>query len=231
MSLSIAGLWQKAGKRKPRELASIAFIRGRDRIVLAAYRLRYPRVRFGAGIIIRGKLIVRGQGQVTLGDHVAIHGTMIIDSMGEVIISHNCGFGSYRHQSNRIDARGPSARVVIGPHSFFNGAYVAARTTIEFQQRCIVSDALIEDDDYHSIEINRWDPAAVVKSRPIRIGENVWIGSRAAVLKGVTIGDNSVVGLGTIVRKPVPANCVVIGNPQQIVKHLDTSIAPFAPSF
>ena len=156
---------------------------------------------------------------------------MVIDSTGEVIISHNCGFGSYRNQFNRIDARGPSARVVIGPHSFFNGAQVAAWTIIEFGPRCIVSDALIEDDDYHSIEINRWDPAAVVKARPIRIGENVWIGSRAAVMKGVTIGDNSVVGLGTIVRKPVPANCVVIGNPQQIVKELDTSIAPYSPSF
>ena len=244
MSNSLAGVWQKTGGRKLRELASLAFYRGRDRIVLAAYRLRYPRVRFGAGVIIRGKLIVRGRGQltlgdhmviygklivqgpgrVTLGDHVWVHGTMTIDATGEVSVGHHCGFGYFRHQENRITARETSARVVIHPLSFFNGAEVTACTLIEFQQRCLISDVLIEDSDYHSIEINRGDPAAVVKSRPILIGENVWIGSRAAVLKGVTIGDNSVVGLGTIVRKSVPANCVVIGNPQQIVKELNTNV-------
>lgn len=154
---------------------------------------------------------------------------MTIDAAGEIAIGHHCGFGCYRYQENRLSAREPSARIVIGPLTFFNGAEVTACTSIEFQQQCIISDALIEDSDYHSIEINRADPAAVAKSRPISIGANVWIGSRAAILKGVTIGNNSVVGLGTIVRKSVPKNCVVIGNPQQIVKQLDTSIAPYSP--
>ena len=230
--MSIAGIWQKAAARKPQELASIAYIRGRDRTALASYRLRYPKVKFGTNVMIRGKLIIRGQGAVAIGDHTVIYGTLIIEASGEVTIGNHCGFGCFRHQINRIDSRQPSARVVIGPHSFFNGAHVTAWTTIEFGPRCIVSDALIEDDDYHSIDINRWDPAAKVKSFPISVGENVWIGSRAAVLKGVTIGNNSVVGLGTIVRKSVPENCVVIGNPQQIVKELDPSIAPYErPSY
>lgn len=229
--MSIAGIWQKAAARRPQELASLAAVRGRDRATLAAYRLRYPKVKFGVGVSIQGKLIVRGRGQVTIGDYVGITGTLVIEASGEVTIGSHCGFGCYRHQINRIDSRQPLARVVIGPSSFFNGAHVGAWTTIEFGPRCIVSDALIEDDDYHSIEINRWDPAAQAKSAPIFVGENVWIGSRAAVLKGVTIGNNSVVGLGTIVRKSVPENCVVIGNPQQIVKELDPSIAPYERPF
>lgn len=228
----MTSLWQKVAARNPQELASLAVVRGRDRATLAAYRLRYPRVKFGTGVAIRGKLIVRGPGQVTIGDYVSISGTLIIEASGEVTIGEHCGFGCFRHQINRIDSRRPSARVAIGPFSFFNGAHVGAWTTIEFGPRCIVSDALIEDDDYHSIEINRWDPAMKVKSAPISVGENVWIGSRSAVLKGVTIGSNSVIGLGTIVRKSVPENCVVIGNPQQIVKELNPSIAPYEqPSY
>jgi len=222
MRYSVAALLQKARTRTPSEFASIAYVRGRDRAALAVYRLRYPRVEFGAGVMIRGKLIVRGGGKVRIGDYSIILGTMVVESEGEVIIGQHCGFGCYRHQINQITARNADARIEIGSHSFFNGAEVSARTTIEFGPRCIVSDALVEDDDYHSIEINRWDPITVVKSFPIRIGENVWIGSRSAVLKGVTIGDNSVVGLGTVVRKSVPANCVVIGNPQQVVKELRT---------
>ncbi len=252
MSSSIAGVWQKASRKKPRELASALYRHGRDRITLAVYRLRYPKVRFGTGVIIRGKLIVRGRGQVTLGDRLVIYGTltvhgqgrvtlgadvwvqgsMLIDASGEVIVGHHSGFGCYRNQENRITVRESSARVIIGSFCFFNGAEVTASTSIVFQDRCLVSDALIEDSDYHSIQINRMDPDAVVKSFPIHIGSNVWVGARAVILKGVTIGNNSVVGLGTIVRKSVPENCVVIGNPQQIVKELDPSIAPYEhPSY
>lgn len=224
---SITALLAKAKTRTFSEFALIAFIRGRSRLMAAAYRLRYPGVEFGTGLAIHGKLVVRGRGKVRIGDRAVIHGTLCIESVGEVIVGSDCMFGCFRHQINRLTARVPSARVVIGPHSFFNGAEVSAQTSIEFGPRCIVSDALIEDDDYHSIEVNRWDPAARVKSFPIQVGENVWIGSRAVVLKGVTIGNNSVIGLGTIVRKSVPENCIVIGNPQQIVKQLDPSISPY----
>ena len=53
---------------------------------------------------------------------------------------------------------------------------------------------------------------------PITIGENVWIGCRALILKGVTIGDGAVVAAGAVVTKDVPANCVVAGNPAKIIK-------------
>lgn len=54
----------------------------------------------------------------------------------------------------------------------------------------------------------------------IRVGKNVWIGSHATVLQGVTIGDNAVVAAGAVVVKDVPANAVVGGVPAKIIKHL-----------
>lgn len=54
----------------------------------------------------------------------------------------------------------------------------------------------------------------------MRIKDNVWIGMGAVILKGVTIGENSVVAAGAIVTKDVPPNVVVAGNPAQIVKQL-----------
>ena len=53
---------------------------------------------------------------------------------------------------------------------------------------------------------------------PIIIGKNVWIGNGVRICKGVTIGDNSVVGACSIVTKDIPANCVAVGNPAKIVK-------------
>lgn len=55
---------------------------------------------------------------------------------------------------------------------------------------------------------------------PIRIGKNVWIGSNATVLPGVTIGDNSVVAAGAVVTKDVPANIVVGGVPARVLKKI-----------
>jgi maltose O-acetyltransferase len=57
-------------------------------------------------------------------------------------------------------------------------------------------------------------------AKPIVIGDNVWIGSGAIVLAGVTVGENSVIGAGAVVTKDVPANVVVVGNPAKVVKSI-----------
>jgi acetyltransferase-like isoleucine patch superfamily enzyme len=49
----------------------------------------------------------------------------------------------------------------------------------------------------------------------------VWVGDSAIICKGVRIGENSIIGAGSVVRKDVPPNCVVIGNPARVVKKLD----------
>lgn len=57
--------------------------------------------------------------------------------------------------------------------------------------------------------------------KPIVIEDNVWIGERSTILKGVTIGEGSIVGCDSVVTKDVPSFCVVAGNPAQIVKRLN----------
>ena len=60
-------------------------------------------------------------------------------------------------------------------------------------------------------------------ARPIRIGNDVWIGGGAGVLPGVTIGDRSVVGAGSVVVHSVPADCVVAGHPARVVRALSAT--------
>ena len=55
---------------------------------------------------------------------------------------------------------------------------------------------------------------------PITIGNNVWIGGNCAVLPGVTIGDNSVIGAGSVVNRDIPKNCVAAGNPCKVIRNL-----------
>ena len=58
-------------------------------------------------------------------------------------------------------------------------------------------------------------------SKPITIEDNVWIGGGAILLPGVTIGKNSVIGAGSVVTRSIPENCVAVGNPCRIMKHID----------
>ena len=56
--------------------------------------------------------------------------------------------------------------------------------------------------------------------KPISIGKNVWIGGSCIILPGVHIGDNSVIGAGSVVTKDIPSNVVAVGNPCKIIKEL-----------
>jgi acetyltransferase-like isoleucine patch superfamily enzyme len=58
----------------------------------------------------------------------------------------------------------------------------------------------------------------LVFTKPITVGNNVWFGAGVHVLPGVTIGDNAVIGAGSIVTKDIPADCVAVGNPCKVVK-------------
>lgn len=66
------------------------------------------------------------------------------------------------------------------------------------------------------------DPALRLKvgqfNIPVHIGNNVWIGANSVILPGITIGDNSVIGAGSIVTKDIPANVVAVGNPCRVLR-------------
>ncbi|MCH4553307.1 sugar O-acetyltransferase [Aestuariibaculum lutulentum] len=57
--------------------------------------------------------------------------------------------------------------------------------------------------------------------RPVTIGEECWIGGHATICPGVTIGDRSVIGAGSVVTKDIPADCLAVGNPARVVKQLN----------
>jgi len=58
------------------------------------------------------------------------------------------------------------------------------------------------------------------KDNPIIIGKNCWIGTNAVILPGVELGDNVIVGAGSIVTKSFPSNCIIAGNPAKIIKRI-----------
>ncbi|MGX6605982.1 acyltransferase [Micromonosporaceae bacterium Da 78-11] len=165
------------------------------RIKRAWYRLRYPRLTLGQDVQIRGRIRLRRGVTVTIGDRCRLN--------------------------KLVRFAGPGV-VAVGPQTLLNGSWIGCWTTVTIGAGSLLSDCEMVDNTFHNLDpARRHDSAGPGTRAPIVVGENVWIGAGALVLKGVTIGRDSVVGAATVVRADVPERVVVIGNPQQIVKKFD----------
>ncbi len=112
-------------------------------------------------------------------------------------------------------------RIKIGNYCLIcPGVRIGSAHEIMVGDNCMIaSNAYVTDSDWHDI----YNRISIGKTAPVHIENNVWIGDSVIVCKGVTIGENSIVGAGAVVVDNIPANCVAAGNPARIVKQLDVA--------
>ena len=120
-----------------------------------------------------------------------------------------------------LQPRSADARIVIGSNTAFsNNVTICANHEIRIGDDCLIGDLVaVYDTDFHEVHPCRRH-AGPGKILPVIIGNNVWLGSRVMVLKGVSIGDNSVVAAGSIVTTSLPENCLAAGSPARVVRKL-----------
>ncbi len=110
----------------------------------------------------------------------------------------------------------PDATVSLGSGYINNGVRIAAFKKIYIGDNVVISENVtLRDSDNHKI-LGTIKP----QTSPIVIGDNVWIGMNCLILKGVTIGDNSIIGAGSIVTNNIPNNVIAGGNPAIVIKNL-----------
>ncbi len=96
---------------------------------------------------------------------------------------------------------------------------ISAYQRVRIGEQCVVADrAMFIDFDHGVVEVERPIRVQGIYKRDVLVGSNVWIGYGACILRGVSVGDNSIVGTNAVVTKDVPANAVVGGVPARVIR-------------
>lgn len=124
------------------------------------------------------------------------HGTKVRAHEGEVLIG---------------------AKTVLGQE-----CTISAYQHVAIGRECIVADrVMLIDFDHGMVEVERPIRLQGIYKRDVNVGNNVWVGYGACVLRGVTVGDNSVIGTNAVVTKDVPENAVAGGAPARVLRMRD----------
>lgn len=161
-------------------------------------------VKSGKGNKYFGLVIVKkaSTASISIGDYCTFRSSRKSNFIG---INHPC----------YIVALEPNATISIGNNVGLSGAVISCFNSIKIGNNVkIGANTVITDGDWH-----KEDPRSGV-IRPIVIENNVWIGLNSVILKGVHVGENSVIGAGSVVTKNIPPNVVAAGNPCVVIKNI-----------
>ena len=162
-----------------------------------------------------------------------------IDKKAKIILNSHFVFGIKQVKSSHLETRllleenskltingsfgvycNSYIRVVNGGSLILNGGFInenvqiTCASKISIGKGCTIArDVIIRDYDSHTIEEDGFQ-----MMKPIIIGDNVWIGNRAMILKGVTIGDGAIIAAGAIVTKNIPSKTIAAGVPAKVIK-------------
>ena len=148
--------------------------------------------------------------QITIGDECTFRSHFMSNLLGlyqrTILVAKNGG------------------EIRIGDHVGVSGCTIYAWDKIEIGSHCVIgANCKIMDNDFHPLdaEDRRLNNLAAMKTRPVKIGDDVFIGCNSLILKGTEIGDRCVVGAGSVVSGSFPSDCIIAGNPAKIIRTLE----------
>lgn len=177
------------------------------------------KVEYGANMNVRNKIYIIGPGKIRIGKNFTYSSGDNINS-----VSRNLRGGMHTMTDEAV--------IEIGDNVGISASCIRSMVRVKIGNNVqIGADCLIMDTDSHPLDytkrrydyehsIHRDSYFQDIPKAPITIDDDVWIGARCIILKGVHIGARSIVAAGSIVTKDVPTDCIVGGNPCRVIKSL-----------
>lgn len=181
--------------------------------------MRMTKVDYGKNLVLKGIPVIfnKSGAKLTIGEGVTIKSSFFSNLVG-------------LYNRTIIVTRSPEAEIVIGDHVGISGGTIYARKKIVIgSHTCIGGNTKILDNDFHPIEADKRNKllsdenggdSNLIPAKEIIIGKNCFIGCNVIILKGTVLGDGCVVGAGAVVSGKFESNCVIAGNPAQVIRRL-----------
>lgn len=174
-------------------------------------------IKYGNHLRVSNKVYIQGKGEIKIGDDFRFTSGDCINSISRNI--RGAMFVPYKY-----------SQIIIGDRVGISSACLWANECIKIGNDVnIGGDCLIMDNDAHPIdyikrrlaykkEVGKEAYYKTIGTAPIEIGDDVWIGARCQILKGVHIGARSIIAAGSVVTKDIPADVVAGGNPCKVIR-------------
>lgn len=174
------------------------------RLKFGVYRLAWPKKFSVLGPL---GLSVNGSGKIQIGHNV------------RVVNSNQFNRAGINHPTQLVVC--DQAQLIIGDHVGISGAAIFSAESIVIGNHVLIgANASIYDTDFHPIDAESRRLNKPAKTSPIVIEDDVWIGASATILKGVRIGNGSVIAAGSIVTRDIPPNVLAAGVPARVIRVL-----------
>lgn len=181
--------------------------------------MKMTKVEYGKHLLLKGMPVIfnKGGAKLKIGENVTIKSSFLSNLVG-------------LYSRTIIVTRSPEAIIEIGDNVGISGATIYARKGIHIgENTCIGGNCKILDNDFHPIDMEKrvkllqdvhGGDSEFIPSREIHIGKNCFLGCNSIILKGTVLGDGCVVGAGAVVAGKFEDNCVIAGNPAEVIKKL-----------
>lgn len=171
--------------------------------------LKRKKASFGRNLKIHGRVRLHGHGKFSIGDNC--------------IITSSSHFNPADGSSETHFSTKEKGLLFIGNNVGISNSAITASTCVQIDDNVLIgSGCMISDTDHHEIRLqDRINHVENIACAPVHICSGVFVGARCIILKGVTIGKNSVIGAGSVVAKSVPENQIWAGNPAVFIKCIE----------
>lgn len=164
--------------------------------------------------VLLAKLYLRNCDSV--GSLVSVNGKPVIGNFGEIHLADEVTIWSAITRAKLYT--GKKGKLIVGRNTRLNGVHIDAGNLVQIGENVRIGPyTVILDSDFHDVK----DHFSEGVSKPVIIEDNVWIATRATILKGVRIGAGSIIAAGAVVTKDVPPNSVAAGVPAKIIKTIE----------
>lgn len=172
-------------------------------------KLSYKHVITGTKLKIEGRILIQGHGRIEIGNDVTIYSHYAVNPIGG---------------NKTVFQVMDGASLKIGNHVGMSHVVIAVQNSVIIEDDVLLgAECKIFDTDFHSIMYadRMKEPDMRVQTAPVKIKKGAFIGAGCYILKGVTIGQHSVIGAGSVVTKDVPDNEIWAGNPAKKIRSLE----------